>query len=60
MDAVKFGTFNEFDAKYDIKVLVSLGELAPVDILSWDLARSCEIASVITYLYSLVPYGILK
>ena len=49
-DAVKYASCDECDAQFDVKVLGSLGELTPVGVLSWGLARACEIASCINLL----------
>ena len=43
-DAVKFASFSEFGIQFEVKALCSLGELALVSVLSWGLARACEIA----------------
>ena len=44
-DVVKFASFDEFDSWFDLKVLGSLGELTPAGVMSWRLARACDIVS---------------
>ena len=49
-DTVRFVSFDEFDTQFDVKVLGPLGEIAPVGVLSWGLARACEIVSCVNLL----------
>ena len=49
-DAVKVASFSKFDAWFNLKVLGFLGKLTPVGVLSWGLARVCEIAFYINLL----------